>query len=530
MRFLRHAAAVLACIATPIRAAFSLTESSSTYVVDTNAGLVFTVQRASCDITSILYNGVQMQDQSKYSHIGSGLGSVTASWTKIGNYYKITCATSTLTQYIVGKYNHAAIHLATYTTAEPSIGELRFIARLNKSVLTTTSIVAAEVNGGSVVEGSDVFLVSGQTRSKFYSSRPFIDDHVHGVSGSGYAAWMVVPGLGSRDYGFELCSGGPFFRDIDNQGSAQQELYFYMNSGHMQTEAYRQGLHGPYFIEFNTGSTPSADYDASFWESLSVSGLTTFANRGYVTGTVSGIPSAYNSYITVGFSNSAAQYWVRADSSTLKFTSPKMKPGTYTMTLYKMELEVKTQSVTVSAGSTTTSNIASAESTPTTIWQIGEFDGTPRGFLNADLIETMHPSDSRMHDWVRPTFTLSQGAAYFPMALFKDVGTISISFSLTSAQIGARTLRIAVTSSFAGGRPVPTIGSWTGATPAAPTAIDSRGVTRGTWRGYNISYTWSIPSGILVTGYQTLTIAVASGSSGTTFLSPNFVFDALSLY
>jgi rhamnogalacturonan endolyase len=51
---------------------------------------------------------------------------------------------------------------------------------------------------------------------------------------------------------------------------------------------------------------------------------------------------------------------VRTDSSG-KFTSPYMKPGTYTMTLYKMELAVASQSVTVSAGGVATSNIASTE-------------------------------------------------------------------------------------------------------------------------------------------------------------------------
>lgn len=33
--------------------------------------------------------------------------------------------------------------------------------------------------------------------------------------------------------------------DINNQGGAQQELYFYMNSGHEQTESYRTGFFGP---------------------------------------------------------------------------------------------------------------------------------------------------------------------------------------------------------------------------------------------------------------------------------------------
>ena len=50
--------------------------------------------------------------------------------------------------------------------------------------------------------------------------------------------------------------------------------------------------------------------------------------------------------------------------------------------------------------------------------------------------------------------------------------------------VGARTLLVATTLSFAGGRPAVTVNSWSGTVPAAPTKIDSRGVTRGTWRGY----------------------------------------------
>lgn len=71
--------------------------------------------------------------------------------------------------------------MATHTTAEPSIGELRFIARLNKSALPNDDVNQASDVGGSssTVEGSDVFVVDGQTRSKFYSSQRFIDDQVH---------------------------------------------------------------------------------------------------------------------------------------------------------------------------------------------------------------------------------------------------------------------------------------------------------------------------------------------------------------
>ena len=52
-----------------------------------------------------------------------------------------------------------------------------------------------------------MFSLDGQTRSKFYSSVRFIQDQVHGVTGSGVGAFMVIPGTG-----YESSSGGPFFR------------------------------------------------------------------------------------------------------------------------------------------------------------------------------------------------------------------------------------------------------------------------------------------------------------------------------
>ncbi|KAI0632793.1 polysaccharide lyase family 4 protein [Trametes polyzona] len=509
--------------------AFGLTESGNNYVVDTSGGLVFTVDKTSGDITSMKFNGIEAQDSSKHSHIASGIGA-SCSWTRTGhndNYIKITCTASGIVQYYVAKYKDPSIHMATYTSSEPSVGELRFIARLKKSALPNGYTVS-EIEGGTAIEGSDVFLVNGQTRSKFYSSRQHIDDQVHGVTGSNIGAFMIIPGTG-----YEGSSGGPFFRDINNQGGTQQELYFYMNSGHTQTESYRMGLHGPYALTFTTGSTPSADIDTSFWEGIGdVQGLVTQAQRGRVTGKASGYASGQAEYIVIGFANSDAQYWVRARSSDGRFTSPYMKPGTYTMTLYEVELAIASQSVTVSAGGLVTSNIASTIARPSTIWQLGEYDGTPRGFLNADMIETMHPSDKRMHDWVRDYTVSTNNIYYFPMALFKDIGATTIRFSLQSGQGGARTLEIATTLAFAGGRPTVKVNDWSGKAPPAPNQPDSRGVTRGTWRGNNILYSYAIPDGVLHTGstQNTITISVISGSSGSQFLSPNFVFDMVRLY
>lgn len=116
------------------------------------------------------------------------------------------------------------LYIGTFASAEPTVGELRFIARLLKTSLPN-GIPQSEVNGGTAIEGSDVFLVDGQTRSKFYSSVSvvckglmmvnirhelqvrFIQDQVHGVTGSGVGAYMIIPGVG-----YESSSGGPFFR------------------------------------------------------------------------------------------------------------------------------------------------------------------------------------------------------------------------------------------------------------------------------------------------------------------------------
>uniref|UniRef100_A0A0W0FC83 rhamnogalacturonan endolyase n=1 Tax=Moniliophthora roreri TaxID=221103 RepID=A0A0W0FC83_MONRR len=519
---------------------FGVTLSGDSLVVDTSAGLIFTVDLTSGDITSMLYNDQEAQDQSKHSQIASGIGA-SCDWVQTGNdnnYIKITCTTSTLTQYYVAKYNDPSIHMATYTTAEPEVGELRFIARLNQATVPN-GIPESNIRDGTVIEGSDVFLVDGETRSKFYSSVQFIDDQVHGVTGSGIGVYMaggrsfgsVIPGTG-----YEGSSGGPFFRDINNQGSSQQELYFYMvrlnrfkNSNHAQTEEYRMGLHGPYALVFTGGEEPSANIDLQFWEGLDIEGFVPQSDRGRVSGTASGIPSDFASLQSVGFSNAGAQYWARTDNSG-SFVSPYMKPGTYTMTLYKVELAVATQEVTVSAGETTTSDIASEESTPEAIWQIGDFDGTPRGFLNADKIEKMHPSDSRMSDWGPVTFSVGDDIATFPMAVFKAIGGVTINFNLEEMQSGARTLDIGTTLAFADGRPQVNVNGWDSEIPSPPEQPDSRGVTRGTWRGNNILYTIEIPDGTLVAGSNTLTISPVSGSDGADFLSSNFIFDAVRLY
>ncbi|CAE7162621.1 unnamed protein product [Rhizoctonia solani] len=500
-------------------AAFGVTPESDYLRVDTEA-----VKTSNGDITSLKYNDVECQDKAKFTHISSGLGSATVTSKVSKNHATITIETATLasTQYYVAVKGQSIVYIGTYTTAQPAIGELRFIARLDKSVLFRGN-TPSEVADGSVIESSDIFNVSGQTRSKFYSSVPFINNQVHGVVGKDIGAYMVMP-----ENAYETTSGGPFMRDINNQGSSQQEIYFYMNSGHMKTEGFRTGFFGPYALVFNSGTPPSGDLDTSFFAELGLKGYVAASGRGAVNGTIASIASSFQAVVSL--KNNESQYWGKASSGT--YTIPRVKPGKYNVTLFKNELEVGTANVTVSAGQTTTLDMKSTEDVKTTLWQIGVPDGTPAGFLNADKIETMHPSDSRMSTWNATTFTIgSSSPDSFPMAQFIAVNNpTTIVWTADSSQIGARTLRIRTTSSFAGGRPTLKVNSWTARPPGAPTNIDSRGVTRGTWRGHNQMYEFLIPAGKLVAGSNNFTISVISGKSGDGFLSANIVYDSVELF
>src|ERR1041385_213370 len=57
-----------------------VTDNGTTIVVDTHAGLVYTVIKASGDVSSIKWQGTELNDTSKHSQISSGLGSATVTW------------------------------------------------------------------------------------------------------------------------------------------------------------------------------------------------------------------------------------------------------------------------------------------------------------------------------------------------------------------------------------------------------------------------------------------------------------------
>jgi rhamnogalacturonan endolyase len=219
----------------------------------------------------------------------------------------ITVATSTLTHYYISRQGENIIYMATHITAQPSIGELRYIFRGNANVLTNVPANIREAGHTHLTESQDVMgFANGQTVSKYYSTDRAIDLGVRGITGSGVGVFVWY---GNRETG----SGGPFFRDIQFRSRNVTEIYNYMNSGHNCSEAFRMGLHGPYAYIFTNGSTPAAPNLTTvnnFMNGLGLRGWVNDAGRGQVR--VNGLASTKSNVpYVIGFHNNTAQYWMR---------------------------------------------------------------------------------------------------------------------------------------------------------------------------------------------------------------------------
>jgi rhamnogalacturonan endolyase len=512
---------------TAVASSFGVAEDSDYLTVDTGAGLVFKVKKSNGDIKSIHYKGgPELQDQAKGSHISSGIGAA-VSYTVSDSIAKITLTTPTLTHYLVVRAGENNIYMGTFVTAEPSVGELRWITRLNGSVFTQ---VPEESNlRGSIgnVESKDVFLMpDGTTRSKYYGNQRAIDLAVRGVSGDGVGAYMVY---GNR----ESSSGGPFFRDIQNQSGTDSEVYNYMNSGHNQTGKWRMGFHGPYALMFTDGAAPAKAPNMAWMESLDLAGWVPSSVRGRIVGRgLDGFDTEHQ--YTVGFENDDAQYWTVAKAPNGHFNSPDMKPGTYTMTVYKDEIAVYTESVHVARGATIPLAPRLLQGDPDktpALWRIGTWDGTPLEFLNGKTINLRHPSDVRNPSWGPVTYAVGAPSDLFPAAQWKSAANspTTVTFTLTPEQIADHTIRIGLTAAYNGGRAQIKVNGWTSPIPSPSSQPKSRSLTIGTYRGNNVMYTYQVPASAFVAGTNTMTINVVSGTAGTGFLSPGYAYDALDL-
>lgn len=92
----------------------------------------------------------------------------------LGDYVIVKCVASNsefdLTHYMVFANGQNTIYMGTYTVSEPTVGELRYIFRLTgltKTYPTYSWADVSDTSGGTAIEGSDVYQVGSQTRSKF---------------------------------------------------------------------------------------------------------------------------------------------------------------------------------------------------------------------------------------------------------------------------------------------------------------------------------------------------------------------------
>ncbi|MFF1295872.1 MULTISPECIES: rhamnogalacturonan lyase B N-terminal domain-containing protein [unclassified Streptomyces] len=520
-------------------ATFGWSDDGSNYVVDTGANLVFKVSKTNGDLTSLVYKGTQYQGYGgKNSHIESGLGTSTVSIKQSGTTILISVAYGTLKHYYAARSGENNIYLWT-NKADTSVSATRYILRVNAGKFLNDES-DSYTYAPTTIEAQDVFAKSdGQTRSKHYAKSRVIDyNHVGWTTGS--------VGLYIVRSNHEKASGGPFYRSLLRHQSADGGgLYEILYYGENQTEAQRFGLQGPYVIAFTDGGAPSSalypgTLTTSWADSLGISGYVPASGRGKVAGVgITGRNTAYA--YTVGLANSAAQYWGAARASDGYFSIAGVLPGTYTLTVFKGELAVLTTSVSVSAGGTTTLNSLAIPSSndPSnagTIWRINDWNGTPSGFKNADLMTYAHPSDVRAASWTG-NVVIGSGTetSAFPCYLWKDVNSgIIVYFKLTAAQAAAaHTLRIGVTTAYANGRPQVVVNdTWTSAVPSPPTQPSTRSLTVGSYRGNNNTFTYSVPASAWLTdtsAYNTLKIHVASGSGSTSFLSAGTSIDAIDL-
>jgi rhamnogalacturonan endolyase len=464
-----------------------------------------------------------------------------------------------LYHYYIVRKGYPYITMATWFNVEPDPGQCRFIVRLLPNMLPNTPLPSRNIGWDYGIEGSpdvmgysmtnSIVSLRGQSRSKHYSNHRQIDwSYIGGVNNLTTMAgvWMVKSN-------HEGDTGGPFYRCLINQAA---EIYETVNYGEGNPELNAQGyaafrpgtLNGPYTLVFTPGTPPSLPIDTSWLTNggFNLMGYVSPSQRGIVQGNAVGIPSGFQG--VVGFANSKAQYWTTVSNNT--YTSPLMIPGTYKEILYKGELEVATNpAVVVNANGSTVANITSLEPKPVALWRIGEWDGSPVGFLNATkspqgvypndlLIDQMHPSDIRLASWTNtacasnPYVIGTSIPSQFPCYQWMGVnGTIVIQFNLTAAQIKNHTVRIGITTSYSGARHSVTVNSYNAGFPGPSTQPSTRTLTVGTYRGINTMETYNIPASAFKVGTNTLYVSLVSGSytPGATWLSPGIGFDCVEM-
>ncbi|KAF2686949.1 polysaccharide lyase family 4 protein [Lentithecium fluviatile CBS 122367] len=542
MRFLSVLLTI--CLApSVVFAAWGYTDDGSNYVIDTNANLIVKISKTNGDMTSIKYRGVEYNGQSgKNSQVESGLGTSTVTIkTYSTNVIRVSVQYGTLKHYLVFRYGNPNVYIFM-NKKDTSVTVSRYIVRIPANIFTNNEDEDTDwiPDGAAAIESGDINGRDGKTWSKHYSGKKYgrtMDYDYVGYTNANVGVYMIRSN-------HEKASGGPFFRSLIRRGgSGGPDLYdiYHYNMGH--TDVMRLGLQGPSVLHFtDNGAAPNSNLfarkaDWGWMDSLEIDDWVPASGRGAIAGVgLANMKSGFQ-YV-VALKNDAAQYW---NVATGAWRIDGVLPGTYTLTVYKGELEVHTSSVTITAGATTAKNTITCsdpEDTPA-IWRIGTWDGTPKGFLNFDATPMkptyMHPSDTRLASWDAGNYIVGTTAtAGFPGYIWKDINNDHlVYFRLTTAQLAVDAkIRFGVTEGQQGGRPTVSVNEWAAALQADKGQGDTRSLTVGTYRGNNYIYEFVVPQSAWVqsaSAYQVLKISVISGKTATGYLSPGISVDAVDM-
>ncbi|KAI8713746.1 Rhamnogalacturonan endolyase [Fusarium sp. LHS14.1] len=528
-----------------VAAAWGWKDQNGNYVIDSGADLVISVSKSNGDINSLKYKGQEFNGWGgKNTHVESGLGASTVSIASVGsNVIKVSVQHGTLKHYIVVRYKNNNVYLFT-NKADTSISAMRYIVRIKPGIFSHASTDADYYDpGSSYIEASDVSINSnGITKSKHYQGNTYgrtMDYDYVGKSNGKVGLYMIRSN-------HEKASGGPFFRSLLTRADATgEDLYdiYYYNMG--STDPMRFGLQGPSVLTFTDGAAPNSNLfarnaDWTWIDGLALDGWTKWGDRGYASGVgISNMKAGYT--YTVGLSNAQAQYWGVASANKGAWSIKKIIPGTYTMTVYKEELEVYTGSITINKGAGTAVNTVKATdpADDTAIWRIGEWDGTPRGFLNFEdkvMKPTyMHPSDKRLANWDAGNFIVGTSKTNgFPGYMWQDINNNHlVYFRLNQAQLGKdHKIRLGITQAYINGRPTIKVNDWSARTPGATSQASTRSLTTGTYRGNNVKLEFTVPSSAFkqsTSEWQIMTISIVTGSTGSKYLSGGVSFDSIDM-
>lgn len=411
----------------------SLSTSNSTKWVITNGTITYEFNPTSGHITAVYYNnssanslldttnqsggypsGLYMDD----TGLNYGSGTVTSGYTYGPNkafvdFWSQSASNSsnafTIAQHIVVSANDNGFH--AYNTIAHSandipgnIGQWQYVFRIDLNKFTKTYSVDAGLGNLGVMDiplpspsvtgntdpgrkAQDATLdlhglsvPAGFTRSFYtkydYSSYEYLHK-IHGVYGSTYAAWTILPST-------ESMSGGPTKQDLIFTDNI---LIMEMQSGHFNSNLVYtppQGvattrLFGPFYFHFNTfdathttsaslaaeaqSNVPSFNqlYDAD--PLLTGAGYATSGNRGSVAPVIAGSSATpYTAWTVLSdnalnhqLTNTGNQYWT-ANNATGDALLTNVKPGNYRLSHYVLGQwgELRVDNVQVTANTTTT--------------------------------------------------------------------------------------------------------------------------------------------------------------------------------